>query len=116
MCYCTIKSKQIEKHKNLKFKKEVGIAIKSKETSIQLRIYNELLKFTCILSASQPTCQPVCRKSQPVVLGVWLQNFYTAKIDLRMKLLFQRTFIHCTMVLLFTLYYLTFVFKSLTER
>ena len=35
--YCTIKSKQT-RNKNLKFKKGVGITIKSKETSSKLAI------------------------------------------------------------------------------
>ena len=36
--YCTIKSKKLEIIKKLKFTKEVGIIIKSKETSSKLAI------------------------------------------------------------------------------
>ena len=38
--YCTIKSKQTRYNKNLKFKKEVGVTIKSKETSSKLARYS----------------------------------------------------------------------------
>ena len=36
------------------------------------------LKFTYILPASRPASQPASQN--PVVLGAWFQNFYTAKI------------------------------------
>ena len=38
--YCTIKLNKLETNENFKFKKEVGVTIKSKETSIAIHLAN----------------------------------------------------------------------------
>ena len=68
------------------------------------------LKFTRILSISQPAARPGCASAMA------LEFLCNKGNRIRFtKLLFQRTFIHCAMVLPFILYQLAFVFKSLIE-
>ena len=75
-------------------------------------IYNEFknCKFTHILSPSQPAIRP---GSTSATALEFLHNKGN-HVEF-MKLLFQSTFIHCAIVLSLILYYLAFIFKSLTE-
>ena len=73
------------------------------------------LKFTCILSASQPASQPAVRPGSASATALEFLHNKGNHVGF-MKLLFRRMFIHCAMVLSFILHYLAFVFKPLIER
>ena len=61
------------------------------------------LKFTRVLSNSQPASQPAVRPSSTSATALEFLHNQSNRVGF-MKLLLQKTFIHCAMVLPFILY------------
>ena len=73
------------------------------------------LKFTRISFISQPASQPAIRPGCASATALEFLHSKGNRVRFT-KLLFQKMFIHCTMVLPFILYMLAFLFKLFTER
>ena len=81
----------------------------AKSLKIRSTINCKNSKFTHISSTSQLASQPAIRPSYASCMA---PEFLHSKGN---HIGFMKPFIHCTMVLPFILYYLAFIFKSLTE-